>query len=433
VGEIKAVFLDRDGTINKDTGHLYRIEDFELLPGSLDALKLFMDSGIKIYIITNQAGIAKGIYREDDFQSLTTAMLAFFKAQGIVIEEVAYCPHHPEGSVAEYARNCLCRKPHTLLAEQILRRVAITPKEAVFVGDKNSDIESGRRLGMRTYLVLTGHGREHEATSEADYVVESLLEAARHITSSKAKRCGGPDRVDAIILAGGLGTRLRGVIGNLPKTLAPIKGKPFLDIILNRLNNYSFIGHVVIAVGYMGDKIRSEYAGSHRYCFEIRFSEEKELLGTGGALKKSIKYATTEDVIALNGDYYVDVDLVDLYRYHCDRAADFTMVVSEVDDMRRFGGVTMDGAGKITGYAEKGGYNEAGPLPGAVNAGVYLFQRRVFDAVPNSVPLSLERELFPGFISKNFYGYVSKGMFIDIGTPESYTIAGCSLEAVQNG
>lgn len=106
MSKIKAVFVDRDGTINIDKNYVYRIEDFELIPGSIEALKVLTQYGIKIYIITNQAGIAKGLYTEKQYHILTEYTLNVFKKEGIKIEKVLYCPHHPEGIVPEYTRNC---------------------------------------------------------------------------------------------------------------------------------------------------------------------------------------------------------------------------------------------------------------------------------------------------------------------------------------
>jgi D-glycero-alpha-D-manno-heptose 1-phosphate guanylyltransferase len=119
-------------------------------------------------------------------------------------------------------------------------------------------------------------------------------------------------KLDAIILAGGLGTRLREIVGDLPKVLALVNNRPFLDIILSFLHKSGCIQRVVIAVGYLADKIMKEYTGRHEYDFEIHFSGEKELLGTGGAIRKALDYTKTGDVLARNGDSYVDVNVVDL-------------------------------------------------------------------------------------------------------------------------
>ena len=107
----KAVFIDRDGTINEDRGYVYRIEDFIIIPGALEALNLLTEKNIQIYVITNQSGIALGEYTENDFRKLTHHMLSLFQNHGIRVKDVLFCPHHPEGTVPHYRKICDCRKP----------------------------------------------------------------------------------------------------------------------------------------------------------------------------------------------------------------------------------------------------------------------------------------------------------------------------------
>ncbi len=179
--KIKAVFLDRDGTINIEKHFVHTAEEFELIPGSLEALRLLTDHRIDIYIVTNQSGIARGSYTEEEFLDFSRHMVDDFERQGVRITKVAYCPHLPEGTVEKYARVCNCRKPGSALLEEIISERAYKPEETVLVGDKNSDIESGLRLGIVTYLVLTGYGRDHAPVTRATYVKEDLLTAVRHI------------------------------------------------------------------------------------------------------------------------------------------------------------------------------------------------------------------------------------------------------------
>ncbi len=161
---IKAVFVDRDGTINVDKGYVYKSEDFELLPGAIEGLKLLAQYGIKVFIVTNQAGIAKGYYTEDQFKEITEYMLKLFQMEGITIEKTLYCPHHPEGIIPEYTKACLCRKPNALLIESIMNENHYKSYELALIGDKNSDIDAGHKLGLRTYLVLTGYGSIYRKT-----------------------------------------------------------------------------------------------------------------------------------------------------------------------------------------------------------------------------------------------------------------------------
>lgn len=183
VQKIKAVFIDRDGTINHEKQYINRIEDFELICGSLEALKLLTQHGIKTYIITNQAGIAKGFFTIEQFQRLTKYMINRFKNEGIKIEKVLYCPHHPDGIVPEYAKDCLCRKPNTKLLKDVIEENNYQMDEIVLIGDKNTAIEAGRRLGIKTFLVETGYGAEEKRTTNATFIKRDLKDAVVHILS----------------------------------------------------------------------------------------------------------------------------------------------------------------------------------------------------------------------------------------------------------
>jgi D-glycero-D-manno-heptose 1,7-bisphosphate phosphatase len=195
MSRVKAAFIDRDGTINEEKEYVNRIEDFELIPGSLEALKLLTEHQVKIYIITNQAGIAKGYFTLGQFHHLTEHMNNRFKDEGVKIEKVLYCPHHPDGVIPEYSKACLCRKPNTKLMEDIMGENNFNANEVVLVGDKNSDIEAGRRLGMKTYLVETGYGAEEKRATKATFVKKDLEEAVLHILNLRAKDIGQPTAV----------------------------------------------------------------------------------------------------------------------------------------------------------------------------------------------------------------------------------------------
>ncbi|KWT85893.1 nucleotidyltransferase family protein [Candidatus Magnetominusculus xianensis] len=235
---------------------------------------------------------------------------------------------------------------------------------------------------------------------------------------------------DAIILAGGLGTRLRPVVDALPKVMAPVNGRPFLDILLGHLSRYDFIKRVVIAVGFMADKIIGHYRGTDRYSFEILFSVEEQLLGTGGALKQAVQYTKTPEVIALNGDTFAGVDIKDLVSAHLQRSASLTIALKEMKDCSRYGTVALDAVGRVVSFHEKTS------VDGLINAGIYVFNRALFNNRPEGVVMSLEREFLPSLLpsdtsDSNIFGYRFNGRFIDIGVPETYNIAGDYLLDVQ--
>lgn len=135
----KAIFLDRDGTINVEKHYLYRIEDFEFLPGSIDALKQFQSAGYLLILITNQSGIGRGYYTEDDFCKLNNWMIGRLKEYGIDIADVYYCPHLPDAEVERYRKDCNCRKPKLGMFQKAVDDYDIDLRQSYAIGDKIRD------------------------------------------------------------------------------------------------------------------------------------------------------------------------------------------------------------------------------------------------------------------------------------------------------
>ena len=149
----KALFLDRDGVINKEKNYLYKIDDFEFIDGVFETCRYFQEKGYLIIIITNQAGIARGKYKEEDYSILTKWMIEEFEKENILISKVYHCPHHPD-----FSGECKCRKPNPGMLLDAQKDFDINLKESILVGDKNSDIEAGIKGGVgMNYLVETGH------------------------------------------------------------------------------------------------------------------------------------------------------------------------------------------------------------------------------------------------------------------------------------
>ncbi|MEI6049295.1 MAG: HAD family hydrolase [Bacteroidota bacterium] len=139
----KALFLDRDGVINVDNGHTYQMKDFEFSEGIFDLCRKYSDDGYIILVITNQAGIAKGYYTETDFIKLTDWMTEQFSNNRVIITKVYYCPHHPD-----ITGFCQCRKPNPGMILQATNELNLDISECVLIGDKESDLEAGRRAGI---------------------------------------------------------------------------------------------------------------------------------------------------------------------------------------------------------------------------------------------------------------------------------------------
>ena len=231
--------------------------------------------------------------------------------------------------------------------------------------------------------------------------------------------------LDAIILAGGLGTRLRSALPGIPKPLAPVNKKPFLDLLLGQLAASGMIRRVAFAVGYKAEAVIARYSGGSTGQ-DIVFSMEKDLLGTGGAIKRALDLTEGGEVLVMNGDSYAELDFAAFRSFHRRRGARFTLALRRVQDSGRYGRVTTGAGGKVLEFAEK----VTGGGPGLVNAGVYLASRSVLARIPEDRKVSLEREVLPGLIGRWLYGFEISGRFIDIGLPETYRAAGKYLKGI---
>ena len=162
----KVIFLDRDGTLNEEVHYLHRKEDLKLLPGVPEALKQLRDAGYKLVVITNQAGVARGYYKESDVEELHRYMNRLLSEQGGGIDAFFYCPHHPEHGIGAYKKACHCRKPETGMFEMAQQLFDIDRSASWMIGDKLIDVEAGRRFGLSTVLVGTGYGAEERRRAE---------------------------------------------------------------------------------------------------------------------------------------------------------------------------------------------------------------------------------------------------------------------------
>ena len=188
------VFLDRDGTLIEDVGYLSDPGRLREIPGATESLRRLAGEGFALAVVSNQAGLAKGKFREEQWKDVHRAFVEYFRSRGVEFAAVEYCPHHPEGSVLRYRKTCRCRKPMPGLARRVLRRMAIPPScRSWVVGDKMSDISMGKRLGAETILVATGYGVEERRAGEPrgevpDVFLPGIREAAEWILSGGKRK-----------------------------------------------------------------------------------------------------------------------------------------------------------------------------------------------------------------------------------------------------
>lgn len=222
--------------------------------------------------------------------------------------------------------------------------------------------------------------------------------------------------MQAIVLAGGLGTRLRQAVPDLPKPMAPVAHRPFLAWILDRLAAAGF-DRIVLAVGYRREAIRDHFGSAH-LGVPLSYSIEEQPLGTGGAIRLAAQGIDWEPVFVLNGDTFAEVDHGAMWAAHRRSAARMTMAVCRVPDAGRYGAVEID-HGRIRGFREKG---MAGA--GAINAGTYLLSREVVDMIPPGEAVSFEQQVLMARLAEiRPAAFEADGLFIDIGVPDDYARA----------
>ncbi|MFA4858584.1 MAG: D-glycero-beta-D-manno-heptose 1,7-bisphosphate 7-phosphatase [Candidatus Margulisiibacteriota bacterium] len=183
----KAVFLDKDGTINKDVGYLDHHTKLKVFPYSAKAIKMLNAAGYKVIVVSNQSGIARGFLTEGALQAIDKKLSKEILSGGGIIDAIYYCPHHPEHGIHPYKRNCECRKPATGMLKQAQKRFDLDLSQCYMIGDKLSDIEMGFNAGIKSILVKTGYGAEVAnnpalAKLKPSFVGENLLTAAEWIT-----------------------------------------------------------------------------------------------------------------------------------------------------------------------------------------------------------------------------------------------------------
>ncbi len=223
---------------------------------------------------------------------------------------------------------------------------------------------------------------------------------------------------EAIILAGGFGTRLQTVVSDVPKPMAPINNEPFLNYVFAYLKHYH-IEHVVLSTGYLADKI-SDYYKSEFQGIKISYTKEETPLGTGGGIRLAMEKCYTKNVLVLNGDSFFDVNLNQYFNQHSSFHSDCSLALRKVDNAARYGTIKL-GNGFIKEFKEKDSIEKVG----LINGGVYIINRELFLNKTEALKsFSIEKDFFETRINElNLMGFEYEGYFIDIGIPEDYNKA----------
>ncbi len=241
---------------------------------------------------------------------------------------------------------------------------------------------------------------------------------AARVDDQESRGISSAQATPALLLVGGLGTRLRSVVPSAPKPLAAVGKKSFLELLIRQLKHQG-IRRVILCTGYLADQVEREFGDGRALDLEITYSKELEPLGTAGAVRLAQSHLSgASEFLVMNGDSFLEIDLRRFIQFHRDRHALVSVAVVRVEDSSRYGTVQVDSNQKVIGFLEKTGSTG----PGWVNAGIYVFSPEVLQYIPEGRS-SLEKDVFPRLLGKGVYALEHSGMFIDIGTPEDYTKA----------
>lgn len=228
----------------------------------------------------------------------------------------------------------------------------------------------------------------------------------------------GSHTIDVVILCGGLGTRLRNTVHDRPKPMAEINHHPFLDILVNYSYKHGF-NRFIFCTGYKGESIRKYYENKE-YPASFLFSEEKEPLGTAGAIKNAESLIDSRVFFVLNGDSFCNLNMRSFLEFHASKESCASVALTSVNKSNDCGVVKITDTHRIISFHEKVGMDTYG----FVNAGIYIFDKNILSCIPIGKSYSLEYDLFPILIQqKHIYGFVTEQRFIDIGIPERYELA----------
>lgn len=217
----------------------------------------------------------------------------------------------------------------------------------------------------------------------------------------------------AIILAGGKGTRLQSVISDVPKPMAPVSGKPFLEYLVLQLKFWN-VRDIILSVGYKKESIMAHFADGSAWDVRISYVQENAPLGTGGAIRETLQTVNDNNILIMNGDSFFNANISNLIHFHNNKNARATLMLRDMTDTGRYGRVALGKDDTVIEFTEK-----QGNVPGLINAGIYLIDRDVLPMFPEGAS-SFENDILPRLIGKGLYGHAQEGFFVDIGLPDDY-------------
>lgn len=238
------------------------------------------------------------------------------------------------------------------------------------------------------------------------------------LRNTPVRRDSRLEDIPALLLVGGMGTRLRPVLASKPKPLAPVGDVPFLELLVLQLRAHG-VRRLVMCTGHQADQIKAEFGDGRKWDVSIEYSNEPKPLGTAGAIKfAEPMLSQSSDFLVMNGDSFLELDFRKFVHFHLEHHGLASIAVRRVPDAARYGTVHVDELNRVVRFSEKMGVQE----PGVVNGGVYVFRREILRHIPDGAA-SLEKDVLPQVLKYGVFAFEEPGMFIDIGTPEDYARA----------
>ena len=413
----KAIFLDRDGVIIEDVDNLYKAEDIKIIQGVPETLKFLRQKGFKLIVVSNQPVIARGLATEEKVKEIHKIINSRIKEEaGIEIDKFFFCPHHPNADLEQYRRTCNCRKPFPGLILQAAKEFDIDLSQSWMIGDRTSDIATGKNAGCRTILLEKEYsrnkieGKDYDENTEPDFLAEDLRDAVEEISALNAKI------TKAIILSAGLGTRMGSLTKDIPKVMLELNGKPLLLHNIELLKSYG-VNEFCINLHYLPEAIKDFLGDGSKFGVKIHYNFEPELLGTSGALT-AFKDVLTEDFFVIYGDIIGKIDIKKWIDFHKGKKSDSTLIVHPSSHPEDSDIVQLDSNSKVMRLIKKPGNRNFGILG---NAAWYIVSPKIFDFIPRGNS-DFIKDVFPKMVEKglNLYGYNTEEFISDVGTPERF-------------
>lgn len=410
---MRAVFIDRDGTITQDDGYFYRYDQIRINKNAAKAIKI-LNRSFLVIIITNQPVVARGLCSEEDVGEINSRIAKELEKEGAKIDGIYFCPHHPEQHpdvpmhARKYRIECECRKPKTGMIEQAAKDFRIDISRSFFIGDGTIDMETAKNAGCVSVLVKTGlKGEDGKYKAEPNYVCEDILDAANLIDSIKD--------ISTVILAGGLGERMGPLTDKAPKPMLPLKGRPLLEHQISLLKRHG-ITEILVAGHYLFEKIKGHFGNGSRFGVHITYADDgPDPLGSGGALKNAGKSIKSENFLVLSGDVATNMNVSKLVRFHLEKKSLATPVLRNTDHPLDSDIVEMDHNNLITRFIGRGQEEIRTAI-----TGIFMLNRDFLDIIPDGKS-NLENDGISNAISTGkVYGYLSGDYFKDIGTVDRY-------------